>query len=362
MLVLLKSLVQEPEAYSGSTDIGFSTTQRPQTATLLHVTYGTHGFVPFFLYWSPTWNSSPSCQRRPGLGHSREPRACTWQKDLPQMAPPAHVSHPSPKIQHEMVIWGVLWGAADLLLQYSTNAREIFCAHHRPIAHRALKVCSCKVSSVVPYGYISLTCWKILMAEGPSAEMASGLLVTLCGGDSKLPLWAHPDGCDFIRGSRLVNQTFNAPNVALSSMEVACLQTLWREVDPLSVGPPIWQVGYYDIPVLSLPCARNALPTRVLDPPYAWVIGAIWNSGETSRLWNILSSGKTIIGNVAGKNTRGARAPCSKAGYWGGPQNGSPKPDRFASSKVGVCPCCFPVSAAAAREDEFAILHFVSLA
>ena len=64
-----------------------------------------------------------------------------------------------------------------------------------------------------------------------------------------------------------------------------------------------------------LPCARNALPTRVLDPPYAWVIGAIWNSGETSRLWNILSPGKTIIGNVAGKNTRGARAPCSKAGY-----------------------------------------------
>ena len=48
--------------------------------------------------------------------------------------------------------------------------------------------------------------------------------------------------------------------------------------------------------------------------------------------------------------------------YWGGPQNGSPKPDRFASSKVGVCPCCFPVSAAAAREDEFVILHFVSLA
>ena len=64
-----------------------------------------------------------------------------------------------------------------------------------------------------------------------------------------------------------------------------------------------------------LPCARNALPTRVLDLPYAWVIGAIWNSGETSRLWNILSPGKTIIGNVAGKNTRGASAPCSKAGY-----------------------------------------------
>ena len=42
-------------------------------------------------------------------------------------------------------------------------------------------------------------------------------------------------------------------------MEVACLQTLWREVEPLSVGPPIWQAGSYDIPVLSLPDAISAL-------------------------------------------------------------------------------------------------------
>ena len=107
------------------------------------------------------------------------------------------------------------------------------------------------------YGGSKTRVGRALRAQGNTAVMP--LLVTLCGGDSKLPLWAHPDGCDFIRGSRLVNQTLNAPNVALSSMEVACLQTLWREVDPLSVGPPIWQVGVYDIPVLSLPDAISAL-------------------------------------------------------------------------------------------------------
>ena len=85
------------------------------------------------------------------------------------------------------------------------------------------------------YGGSKTRVGRALRAQGNTAVMP--LLVTLCGGDSKLPLWAHPEGCDFIRGSRLVNQTLNAPNVALSSMEVACLQTLWREVDPLSVGP-----------------------------------------------------------------------------------------------------------------------------
>ena len=107
------------------------------------------------------------------------------------------------------------------------------------------------------YGGSKTRVGRALRAQGNTAVMP--LLVTLCGGDSKLPLWAHPDGCDFIRGSRLINQTLNAPNVALSSMEVACLQTLWREVEPLSVGPPIWQAGCYDIPVLSLPDAISAL-------------------------------------------------------------------------------------------------------
>ena len=41
-------------------------------------------------------------------------------------------------------------------------------------------------------------------------------VIALIGGDGKLPLWAHPDGCDFIRGSRLVNQTLMAPAQALS--------------------------------------------------------------------------------------------------------------------------------------------------
>ena len=107
------------------------------------------------------------------------------------------------------------------------------------------------------YGGSKTRVGRALRIKGHTAIMP--LQVTLIGGDGKLPLWAHPDGCDFIRGSRLVNQTLMAPAQALSAMEVACLQTLWREVVPLAVGTPIWQVGLYDVPVLSLPDAILAL-------------------------------------------------------------------------------------------------------
>ena len=104
------------------------------------------------------------------------------------------------------------------------------------------------------YGGSKTRVGKALRIKGHTAIMP--LQVTLIGGDGKLPLWAHSDGC---RGSRLVNQTLMAPAQALSAMEVACLQTLWREVVPLAVGTPIWQVGLYDVPVLALPDAILAL-------------------------------------------------------------------------------------------------------
>ena len=107
------------------------------------------------------------------------------------------------------------------------------------------------------YGGSKTRVGRALRIKGQTAIMP--VQVTLIGGDGKLPLWAHPDGCDFIRGSRLVNQTLMAPAQALSAMEVACLQTLWREVVHLAVGTPIWQVGLYDVPVLSLPDAILAL-------------------------------------------------------------------------------------------------------
>ena len=58
----------------------------------------------------------------------------------------------------------------------------------------------------------------------------------------------------------------------------------------------------------------NMFPTRNLLPPKAWVTGANVQSSLTTRLWNNLSPGRTRMGNVAGRNTRGARAPCSNAG------------------------------------------------
>ena len=113
------------------------------------------------------------------------------------------------------------------------------------------------------YGGSKTRVGRTLRIKGHTAIMP--LQVTLIGGDGKLPLWAHPDGCDFIRGSRLVNQTLMAPAQALSAMEVACLQTLWREVVPFAVGTPIWQVGLYDVPVLSLSDAILALGPSAIN-------------------------------------------------------------------------------------------------
>ena len=113
------------------------------------------------------------------------------------------------------------------------------------------------------YGGSKTRVGRALRIKGHTAIMP--LQVTLIGGDGKLPLWARPDGCDFIRGSRLVNQTLMAPAQTLSTMEVACLQTLWREVVPLAVGTPIWQVGLYDVPVLSLPDAILALGPSAIN-------------------------------------------------------------------------------------------------
>ena len=60
------------------------------------------------------------------------------------------------------------------------------------------------------YGGSKTRVGKALRIKGGAAVMP--LLMTFCGGDSKLPLWAYPEGCDFIRGSRLINQTqLNAP-------------------------------------------------------------------------------------------------------------------------------------------------------
>ena len=62
------------------------------------------------------------------------------------------------------------------------------------------------------------------------------------------------------------------------------------------------------------PAFFNMSPTRNLLPPKAWVTGANVQSALTIRLWNNLSPGRTRMGNVAGRNTSGARAPCSNAG------------------------------------------------
>ena len=62
------------------------------------------------------------------------------------------------------------------------------------------------------------------------------------------------------------------------------------------------------------PAFFNMSPTFNLLPPKACVTGARVQSVLTILLWNSLSPGRTRIGNVAGRKTNGARAPCSNAG------------------------------------------------
>ena len=64
------------------------------------------------------------------------------------------------------------------------------------------------------------------------------------------------------------------------------------------------------------PAFFNMSPTRNLLPPKAWVTGASVQSARTTRLWNNLSPGRTRMGNVAGRNTRGERPTWRRVVTW----------------------------------------------
>ena len=56
-------------------------------------------------------------------------------------------------------------------------------------------------------------------AGGPSLP----LVAAMRGVEDKLPLWAYDDGCDFIRGTRLLNVTLKPKDIAISSIATSCL-------------------------------------------------------------------------------------------------------------------------------------------
>ena len=56
------------------------------------------------------------------------------------------------------------------------------------------------------------------------------LAVSLFGVDQAPPLWTHPTGCDFVRGSKMVAKPQVAQQRKLSEMQVLLLQSLWTPV------------------------------------------------------------------------------------------------------------------------------------
>ena len=57
------------------------------------------------------------------------------------------------------------------------------------------------------------------------------LAVSLIGVDEAPPLWTHPTGCDFVRGSKLVVKPQVAQQRRLTKTQVLLLQSLWAPVD-----------------------------------------------------------------------------------------------------------------------------------
>ena len=57
------------------------------------------------------------------------------------------------------------------------------------------------------------------------------LAVSLIGVDEAPPLWTHPTGCDFVRGSKIVAKPHVPQNRSLTKTQVLLLQSLWTPVE-----------------------------------------------------------------------------------------------------------------------------------
>ena len=69
--------------------------------------------------------------------------------------------------------------------------------------------------------------------EAPTVAMARStpLAVALIGVDQLPPLWTHPTGSDFVRGSKLVAKPHVAEQRKLTQTQVLLLQSLWTPVE-----------------------------------------------------------------------------------------------------------------------------------
>ena len=124
------------------------------------------------------------------------------------------------------------------------------------------------------------------MRVGDMLQKAGGpplpLVAAMRGVEDKLPLWACDDGCDFVRGTRLLNVTLKPRDIAISSVATSCLLSMWRVIEPILVQPDLCKAAKYTVPLIDLPdClpkfqeAANALLLRMTGLTNAVLLDSI---------------------------------------------------------------------------------------
>ena len=73
------------------------------------------------------------------------------------------------------------------------------------------------------------------------------LMAALRGANGLLPLWACAEGCDFVRGNRVTNQTLTSETMALEQHELLFLQSMWRLTGPRPLTAGLWDDGAYQV-------------------------------------------------------------------------------------------------------------------
>ena len=94
------------------------------------------------------------------------------------------------------------------------------------------------------------------------------LAVALLGTEEAPPLWTHPMGCDFVRGTRIVAKPHVTQQRKLTKLQVLLLQCLWTPI-----GSPNNQNGQMpwpsDCATIKILCGQQAslqLPTQAIEP------------------------------------------------------------------------------------------------
>ena len=94
------------------------------------------------------------------------------------------------------------------------------------------------------------------------------LAVTLLGTEKAPPLWTHPTGSDFVRGTRIVAKSHVMQERRLTDLQVLLLQCLWTPIrTPNERNEQVpWPPGTDTVEVLCGQQASLKLPTQVIAP------------------------------------------------------------------------------------------------